>query len=194
MGRAKARSSSGRSVSATLSITAVVIAALAMLLAGCSGSGEAGGSAGAETSIRAFSDEDLAAVEAQEGVSFDETIGGDGGGSLRIEALGPMVVRLFTVEDVDMEEATLIYRAKLRSEGLAGTAYPEMWCSFAELGDYFSRGVDSKISGDNDWTSRQTPFFLEKGQNPDAVQLNLVVDGTGTVWIDQVELLRAPLK
>jgi hypothetical protein len=37
-----------------------------------------------------------------------------------------------------------------------------------------------------------TPFFLEAGQKPDLIRLNLVVNGTGTVWIDDIRLLRQP--
>jgi hypothetical protein len=39
-----------------------------------------------------------------------------------------------------------------------------------------------------------TPFFLKKGENPENVKLNLVVDGVGTVWIDDIQLIRGPLR
>jgi hypothetical protein len=34
----------------------------------------------------------------------------------------------------------------------------------------------------------------EKGKNPDKVTLNLVINGKGTVWIDDVTLSKTPLK
>ncbi len=37
------------------------------------------------------------------------------------------------------------------------------------------------------------PFFLQAGQKPDLIRLNLVVAGKGRVWIDDVRLLRQPL-
>jgi hypothetical protein len=40
----------------------------------------------------------------------------------------------------------------------------------------------------------QIPFFLKKGEKPDYVKLNIVINGTGTVWIDDVRLLKAPLQ
>lgn len=43
-------------------------------------------------------------------------------------------------------------------------------------------------------TMQETPSSLEKGQYPDNVPLNLLVDGSGTVWIDDVRLLSAPLR
>jgi len=39
-----------------------------------------------------------------------------------------------------------------------------------------------------------TPFRLLAGQDPDVVELNLHVSGTGTVWIDEIKLLKRPLK
>ena len=49
------------------------------------------------------------------------------------------------------------------------------------------------LSGTTDWTTRETPFFLQKGENPDNVRMNLVINGKGTVWIDDIRLLMAPL-
>ena len=39
----------------------------------------------------------------------------------------------------------------------------------------------------------QTPFLLQPGQKPGKVTLNLVVNGKGTVWIDDVVLSKEPL-
>jgi hypothetical protein len=36
--------------------------------------------------------------------------------------------------------------------------------------------------------------MFQKGQKPDKVVLNLVINGTGTVWIDDIVLSKAPLK
>ena len=35
--------------------------------------------------------------------------------------------------------------------------------------------------------------MFKKGQNPDLVTVNLVINGKGTVWIDEVVLSKAPL-
>ncbi|MBU0718822.1 MAG: hypothetical protein KJ749_11280, partial [Planctomycetes bacterium] len=93
-------------------------------------------------------------------------------------------------------------RAQLKSEGLTGRAYLEMWCRFPGRGEFFSRGIADPVTGSNDWASCETPFFLKKGEKPDLVRLNLVVAGVGwiwkkpvagKVWIKNVELLQAPL-
>ena len=80
------------------------------------------------------------------------------------------------------------------ARALDGTAYLEMWCHFADGSRYFARGVDSTVSGSADWTPVQTVFRLEPGQRPVRVTLNLVVNGTGTVWIDEARLRARSLR
>ncbi len=131
---------------------------------------------------------------AQSGVTIDKQISSDGNGSLRIEATEPTTIRLFETGDIDIENARLIYRARLRTKDVEGRVYLEMWCHIAGLGDFFSRGLDRPLTGSTDWVTEEIPFFLKKGENPDNVKLNLVIKGTGTVWIDDIRLLKGPLK
>ncbi len=126
-------------------------------------------------------------------VLFDAAQSFDGRGSLRIEAKGPLTVRLFETGDLDVENARLLYQAALRSKNLEGHAYLEMWCVFPGLGEYFSRALHAPIGGSTDWVQQETPFFLKPGENPQNVRLNLVVTGPGTIWIDDLRLLRQPL-
>jgi hypothetical protein len=79
-----------------------------------------------------------------------------------------------------------MHRAKQRAQ--------EMWCRFPGGGQYFSRGLSDTLTGSSEWGWHQTPFLLRKGQRPDLVRLNLVVEGAGKVWIRDVELRAAELK
>jgi hypothetical protein len=160
--------------------------------AGCSGSPGTGGG-GPTTEIKRFALDSLDGVVTRSGVVLDAAVSSDGGGSLRIEAAEPRVVRLFEVGDVDIDNARLIYRAKLRTEDVKGQVYLEMWCRFPEMGEFFSRGLERPLSGTVDWTTEEISFFLQKGQKPDLVKLNLVIKGEGVAWIDDVRLLRGPL-
>ena len=36
--------------------------------------------------------------------------------------------------------------------------------------------------------------FVQKGQKPNKVTLNIVINGKGTVWIDDIVLSREPLE
>jgi len=110
--------------------------------------------------------------------------------------------QLFEVPDPGIEECRVLYRAKLKTEGLTGRVYLEMWCRFPGRGEFFSKGLNQAITGTNDWASFEIPFLLKKGERPDLIRLNLVVASTGwlwkkaaagKVWISGVELLKAPL-
>lgn len=143
--------------------------------------------------IKQFPVDTLDNVITKSGVQIDSKVSSDGKGSLLITATKPTVVRLFEIRDIDVENATLIYRAKIKTENVVGKAYLEMWCHFPGKGEFFSRGLTTPLTGTTDWTTEETPFFLKKGEKPDYVKLNLVIDGTGMAWIDDISLLRAPL-
>jgi hypothetical protein len=144
--------------------------------------------------IKSFPLDTLEGIITQSGVQLDKEVSSDGNGSLRIEAKEPTVVRLFEVGDIDVEDARLIYQARVRTEGVEGQVYLEMWCHFPGKGEFFSRGLQIPLTGSTDWTTEETPFFLKKGENPDNVKLNLVINGKGSVWIDDIRLLKGPLK
>jgi hypothetical protein len=135
---------------------------------------------------------DRSAVVPQAPVEFDALTSSDGTGSLRIRTGDSTTVRLYEIGDVDAEDARLVYRARLRTEGVQGQVYLEMWCRFPGQGEFFSRALHAPLTGSTDWTLQETPFFLERGQNPDHIALNLIITGAGTVWVDDVVLLKAP--
>jgi len=122
----------------------------------------------------------------------DTAVKVEGAASLRVETPWPTSVCLGEVSGIDVEAAQLLFRARVRT-ALEGDAYLEMWVYVAG-GQYFSRGMNDTVKGKSDWKAIQTPFFLQTGQKPDKVTLNLVVNGKGTVWVDEVVLTKAPLK
>jgi len=129
----------------------------------------------------------------RDGLSFDQTVTSDGSGSFRMQTDKPATFRLFETGDIDVENARLIYRARVRTEGIQGIAYLEMWCQLPGKGEFFSRSLQSPLTGTNDWSTVETPFFLEKGQNPSNIKLNFVIEGKGTAWLDDIHLFKAPL-
>ena len=142
--------------------------------------------------LKRFPMDNLAGLISLSGVHLDKQFSSDGNGSLRISVDKPTTFRLFETGDIDIENARLIYQAKLRTKGVNGQVYLEMWCHFPEKGAFFSRGLDSPLTGTTNWTTEQTPFFLKRGENPDNVKLNLIINGKGTVWIDDIRLLKGP--
>jgi hypothetical protein len=143
--------------------------------------------------LKRFPIDTMEGIITQSGVEIDKGISSDGNGSLEITATGPTVVRLFELGDIDIENARLIYQARVRTEGIEGQVYLEMWCHFPGKGEFFSRGLQTPLTGTTNWTTEETPFFLKKGENPDNVKLNLVINGKGTAWIDDIRVLKGPL-
>jgi hypothetical protein len=146
------------------------------------------------TELKHYPLDNLDGIITRSDVQIDKKISSDGNGSLRITVTKPTVIRLFEVRDLNVENARLIYQARVRTENVKGQVYLEMWCHFPGKGEFFSRGLQSPLTGTTDWTTEETPFFLNKGENPDYVKLNLVINGKGTAWIDDVKLLKGPLK
>jgi hypothetical protein len=144
--------------------------------------------------LKRFPIDSLEGIMTQSGVQFDKEVSSDGNGSLKIIATEPTVVRLFELGDIDIENARLIYQAKVRTEGVEGQVFLEMWCHFPGKGEFFSRGLQTPLTGTTNWTTEETPFFLKKGENPDNVKLNLVINGKGTAWIDDIRVLKGPLQ
>lgn len=138
----------------------------------------------------------LDGVITRSGVTLDPTTSWDGGGSLRIDvrkatgidAESATTVRLLETGDVDVEDGVVIYSARIRTEGVDGKVYLEMWAVLPGQGEFFSRALGQPVSGSVEWTSQQTPFVFKAGQNPENLKLNLVIEGTGTVWIDDVRV------
>ena len=142
--------------------------------------------------LKHFALDNTEGLRAAAGVSLDPLVSSDGKGSLRVDAAEPMTVPLFEVTDVSIEDAVLIYQASMQTEALNGQAYLEMWVRIPDKGEFFSRGLDRPLTGTMSWATVATPFFLEAGQKPDLIRLNLVVNGKGKVWIDDIHLMRQP--
>ena len=144
--------------------------------------------------LKKFPLDSLDGIITRSDVHIDQAVSSDGKGSLRITVTERTVIRLFELTDIDIENARLIYTARLRTEGLEGQAYLEMLCYFPGKGEFFSRSLQSPLTGTTEWTTEGTPFFLRKGENPECVKLNLVINARGTAWIDDIRLMKGPLR
>jgi len=49
------------------------------------------------------------------------------------------------------------------------------------------------LSGTVNWARCKIPFYLKRGQKPDLIKLNVVVEGQGTMWLRDVKLLKTSL-
>ena len=125
-------------------------------------------------------------------IETDTKVKVEGKGSIKITTAWPTIVCLGEVKNLNIENAKLVYKAKVKAD-LNGTAYLEMWCHVGG-GQYFSKGMNSTAGGKEDWKQIEALFFLQAGQKAEKVTLNLVINGTGTVWADDIVLSKEPLK
>ena len=125
-------------------------------------------------------------------IQTDTQVKAEGKGSIKITTQWPTTICLGEVTGLNVENGKLVYKAKVKSN-LEGTAFLEMWAHIGG-GQYFSRGMDDVVRQKTDWKVIQTPFLFQKGQRPDKVTLNLVINGKGTVWIDDIVLSKERLK
>jgi hypothetical protein len=54
--------------------------------------------------------------------------------------------------------------------------------------------MNDTIQGKSDWKTIRAPFMFQKGQRPDKITLNVVINGKGILWIDNIVLSREPLQ
>lgn len=130
----------------------------------------------------------LEGLKAQTGVFLDSEISADGTASIRIDTDQPVTIPLYEFEDVNVDDAVLMYQARVRTHNMHGEVYLEMWCGFNGKGEFFSRDLETPLTGTTNWSIESTPFYLQKGQKPDYIKLNLVVNGRGSAWIDDIRL------
>ncbi len=111
------------------------------------------------------------------------------GEAWRVDAAEAQVVSLFELPLADIDDCTITYRAKMKSEDVKGRAFLEMWCRVPGFGESFSRGLDKTITGTNNWANFEIQFFLKKGEKTDQLKLNLNFEGSGRVWIKDIEVI-----
>jgi hypothetical protein len=125
-------------------------------------------------------------------IQTDTQVKAEGKASIKITTQWPMTICLGEVARIDIENAKLVYKAKVKSD-LDDTAFLEMWAHVGG-GQYFSRGMNDVVSRKTDWKIIQTPFLFQKGPRPEKVTLNVVINGKGTVWIDDIVSSKEPLQ
>jgi hypothetical protein len=109
----------------------------------------------------------------------------------RIDSTTERTVHLFEMPVSGLERCILTYRAQIRTIDSLGRVYLEMWCRVPGRGEFFSKGLQHATGG-SEWAAYETPCFLNAGERPDLIKLNVVC--AGTILIKGIELLHTPLK
>ena len=147
---------------------------------------------GKPVDLKVFSCDSLENLVQPDLVMQDNSVFTQGKGSIKVSTDMPMTIPLFNVPYPEAEGAKLIYRAKLKAERFGGDAYLQMILEFPNGGRLTSQNYAKAIHGATDWVTKETTASVRLGQKVSAAKLNLVIAGQGTVWIDDVHLVRAP--
>ncbi len=163
-------------------------AALALLVAavGCNKKGP-----GKPSDIEYFPCDSMDRVLNTDLVSLDKGLSSDGNGSLKVTVEQPATVTLFEVKAPGAENAKYVYKAKVNLKDLLGDANLQMVIKFKNGGEV---NAYQTTKGTGAWTPMEVFGIVQKGQKPDSVQLNLLISGTGTCWVDDVHLEQVPLQ
>jgi WD40 repeat protein len=102
-------------------------------------------------------------------------------------------VLLFEVARPKVEAGLLLYRARVKADGVKGRAILEMRCRFPRAGEFTVRQRWPESVAGKEWALRTLPFRLEKGERPDRVRLAVHLPEAGTVWLKDVDLAFVPL-
>jgi hypothetical protein len=117
------------------------------------------------------------------------------GDTVRIQApAGGGIYLVIAVAPGGIATPEYAFEGQVRYEGVEGNGYLEMWSDFPDGGRYFTRtlassGPEGVIAGDSGWRSFQLPFSTNGGPAPDRLDLNVVLPGSGTVYLGPLRLV-----
>lgn len=121
--------------------------------------------------------------------TFDAATSRDGNGSLRVDAERAGRFRLYALDGIDPRGGRLVFTGFLRARELEGTTFLELRCRPATGDPSFARGIATPVRGTTEWTPHVVGFSRpDRCVGPASIELNAVIDGRGTVWIDDLRL------
>jgi len=125
---------------------------------------------------------------------YDSTVSFDGNGSIKVDAYDSLMVNIGIVDDIDIQQGRLYYRAMLRTEDFDGEVYLEMRIDIGTGPQYYTRDQYNPLVGTKDWERHEAYMILTQPQYIYHAVLQLNICGKGTVWIDDIHLYKTPLK
>lgn len=114
---------------------------------------------------------------------------------IRNESTERLSLQLLSLEDTGITGVRWEMRGTVRYEAVSAASYIEMWSVFPNGERYFSRtaateGPMAMLLGSSGWREFVLPFASSpEMQPPTRLELNLVLEGEGTVWIGPVDLV-----
>lgn len=119
----------------------------------------------------------------------------EGKGCLIMVADQPKTVALFEVKNPGDGGAKFIVQFKMKVQGFLGDAYGQMNVSFDSGGKQEINNRECcALGADSDWIPMTLAWEVkDKSKKVSAISLYAVLNGSGTAWVDDVKVIRAPL-
>lgn len=125
-------------------------------------------------------------------VSVDKNVKAGGEGAIKVEAAQGAMVTIADQKNLAIKkDNTLWCILKVKCSGVKQRAYFEMWCDVGNGQRAFSKGLDQPLQGDTDWREIHLPMMVNGDFLVNRALVNVVVEGPGTVWVDQIKFAKA---
>lgn len=106
----------------------------------------------------------------------------------RVSADSAQSVRLFELHPKGLNASRLAFVAEAKAIEVYGTAHLEMWVNFPGKGEFFSKALDTPLTGNLEWSHYSAPFVLPGDLQPDRIRLQLTFADRGTVLLRDVRV------
>ena len=101
---------------------------------------------------------------------------------------GARTITVLELERPGVTKTRYTMVGEVRCEGVDGTAYLEMWSTFAQAGSFFSK---ASLTGSSPWRPLALPFDATGATGPpQTLVINLVLPGRGTVHLGPLRLVQ----
>jgi hypothetical protein len=128
-------------------------------------------------------------------VALDPKVTSDGNGSIRIRAEQGAQITVADQGGFSVSYGNTFWcTIKVKGAGIQQRAYLEMWCEFGGTSRAFSKGLGQILQGDTEWKEVRLPMMINATGDLTLTRalVNVVVEGSGTVWVDQIRFSSEP--
>ncbi len=127
---------------------------------------------------------------------FDDKNSSDGNGSLMLKVENSTKITLLHKNDIDTKECSLVILMMFRTSDIDAKDNLFLELSTVQLSglNTTTRSVRKLIEFSPEWAETSITLVPEPEYYPDNFTLQLISNGTGTIWIDDIVVTKSPLR
>ncbi|HSJ01418.1 MAG TPA: hypothetical protein VK956_03155, partial [Verrucomicrobium sp.] len=134
---------------------------------------------------------DVSRLGTQVKVDTSETTDGDG--SLKVTAAHGAVVTVGELGWPGLNASEALWcEAQLKCADAPGGAYLEIWCDLADGSRVSTKAKDLAVRDTAGWLAVRVPVVVKRPVEIRGIKVNLVIEGPGTAWVDDIRFLALP--